>query len=145
MLKETYPSIVVNNRYGASLAAAEDLEQGTVVEILQGNLVQFHEIPPEDICYAYLLDTNNWLVPTNNTRYLNHSCSPNCRITDLLEVVTTQPVKAGEDLTISYNNVTFEELVRNPDAYIWDDRWTFECKCNAESCMGSIDRYVVLG
>jgi len=138
-----HPSHAVDTPAGRGLVAARDLEAGTVVEIFAGPVAVYGEIPEDEICYAVLFG-DEWVLPRTNARYLNHSCQPNCFVSDTREVLTLRAVSAGEELTISYNSVTMAELLATPAPdYFWDPRWTFTCRCGGAHCVGLVDRYLV--
>ena len=90
---------------GFGLTAARELVPGTVIARFEGPIVGFSAVPEAEIRHAILLDTDRWMIPQTSARYLNHSCEPNCRVLDSLDVATLRDVGAGEDLTISYNTV----------------------------------------
>jgi hypothetical protein len=138
-----YPGSTVGpTPYGSGLFASRDLEAGTPVAKYEGPVMAFADIPEEGIAYA-ILDTNDrWLVPESDARYINHSCEPNCEVLESLEVIATQPVGAGSELTILYNDVTMAEFISPPSSHFWDRRWTFQCRCGSTQCPGLIDRYI---
>ena len=132
-----YPSVVSNCSHGRCLRAQSDLNPGTIVEILEGNILEREQVPENEIRYAIWINTDTWMILETNARYINHSCLPNCYINDDLHIITTKAVKKGEELTISYNVVFPNE---NPG--IWDENWTFECQCGAENCQKIINKYI---
>ncbi len=140
----TYPSTVARNSFGLCLVATEDLEAESVVEKFAGPAVKYAEVPAEEVRYVLLVENDDWLIPRTNARDLNHSCDPNCYITDALDVVTLRRVVRGEELTILYNGLTMEEYWRDRERnYFWDERWSFQCQCGSDRCLGMIDHYVV--
>jgi uncharacterized protein len=139
-----YPSRTEETRAGRGLVATEDLEAGAVVEIFAGPAVKFSEVPEEEIRYALLFD-EAWVLPRTNARYINHSCEANCFVSDTREVVAKRRIAAGEELTITYNGTSMEELLsRSAPEDAWDARWTFDCRCGSPRCIRKIDRYVVV-
>jgi SET domain-containing protein len=129
---------------GLGLIAAENLEEGTVVERLEGRTVPFSKIPEADLPNAFEIDDDRWIVPESDARYLNHSCDPNCYISGKLEVTTLRKVLKGEELTIMYNEVTIEKYMsKGATIPQWDDRRSFDCRCGAPNCIGRINGYVV--
>lgn len=68
----------------------------------------------------------------NNSRFINHSCDPNCEIQKWLVgrdfrmgFFTCRPVTAGEELTFDYNLVLYGEELQ-------------KCHCGAPNCRGTI-------
>ena len=121
---------------GRELAATENLKSGAVVEKLKGPIVGFEGISAENQPFAVLVDDNKWLLAEGNARYLNHACTPNCRIAPNLDVVTMQPVSRGEVLTIGY---TAGHNGPRSD----DGSFKFECRCGSAACMGTVGHIVV--
>jgi uncharacterized protein len=138
-----HPSRVIRNAFGFGLVAVEDLASGTVVALFDGPTCRYDEVPDSEVTYALLLADNRWLIPQTDARYLNHACDPNCAINGEMEVKTLRAVARGEELTISYNTLTQEEVAGGADRFFWDERWSFHCRCGSRNCQGMIDRYVV--
>jgi len=132
-----YPSKVDICSYGKSLIATSYLPIGIAVQKLEGPTCSWNLVPDEEICYAILIENNNWMIIQTDARYINHSCDPNCKIDNELRLITVRPVSKGEELTISYNTVNEGE---NPG--FWDPRWSFNCCCGAKNCQGIIDKYI---
>lgn len=66
--------------------------------------------------------------PGNVARYVNHSCSPNCRIEiegGRIFVVSVRSLGEGEELSFDYG-------------YDSDDYQRFPCNCGARNCCGYI-------
>ncbi len=127
------------------LFATSSLAAGTPVARFAGPIVAWRDVPATEVCHAILLEGEEWMVPTTDARFINHSCAPNCNVDDSLAVVTTRAVSAGEELTFSYDTVTMTEWLSAPQCYFWDARWTFFCRCGAPACVGRVDRYRVRG
>ena len=129
---------------GPALVASETVEEGAVVERLEGRVVPYSKIPDSEIRNAFEIDDERWMIPQSPAKHINHSCDPNCYISTNLDVKTLRKVHKGEELTIMYNEVTIEKYMRT-DAVLpkWDSRRTFACVCGSPNCIGKIDRYVV--
>jgi SET domain-containing protein len=139
-----YPSYVDRTPHGRRLVAAENLEEGTIVERMEGRLVSYGRIPETEIRNAFEVDDDRWIVPQSDARYINHSCDPTCYISSKLDVVTLRRVLKGEELTIMYNEVPMEKYMRRGTVLPkWDPRRSFDCRCGTSKCLGRIDRYVV--
>jgi SET domain-containing protein len=144
MKTTAYPSYVDRTPIGQGLVAAENLAEGTVVERVEGRIVPYSKIPLAEVQNAFEVDDDRWIVPQSDSRYINHSCDPNCYITGKLDVVTLRRVLKGEELTIMYNEVTIDSYMRKGSVLpAWDDRRSFDCLCGAPNCLARIDRYVV--
>jgi uncharacterized protein len=144
MKTTAYPSHVGETPIGLGLVADETIEEGAVVEKLEGRVVPYNKIPESDIRNAFEVADDRWLVPQSNGRHINHSCDPNCQISSNLDVLTLRKVYQGEELTIMYNEVTLEKYMRMGSVLPeWDERRSFDCFCGTPKCIGRIDRYVV--
>jgi SET domain-containing protein len=144
MKTTAYPSLLETNTVGRALVAAETVEEGTIVEHLEGRVVAYNKIPEADLLNAFEVDDDRWIVPQPPGRYLKHSCDPNCYVSKKLDVVTTRRVHKGEELTVMYNEVPLDKYMQTGAILPkWDDRRSFDCTCGTPKCIGRIDRYVV--
>jgi uncharacterized protein len=144
MKTTAYPSLLETNTVGRALVAAETVEEGTIVEHLEGRVVAYNKIPEADLRYAFEVDDDRWIVPQPPGRYLKHSCDPNCYVSKKLDVVTTRRIHKGEELTVMYNEVPLDKYMQTGAILPkWDDRRSFDCTCGTPKCIGRIDRYVV--
>jgi len=144
MKRTAHPSFVDSTPTGRGLIAAETIEEGKVVEHLEGRVVAYKKIPERDVRNAFEIDDDRWMVPESDARYINHSCDPNCYISSKHDVVTVRKVLKGEELTIMYNEVTIDKYMTGSTILPrWDERRSFNCRCGAPNCIGRIDRYVV--
>jgi SET domain-containing protein len=144
MKTTAYPSHVGETPVGRCLVADETVEEGTVVEKLEGRVVAYNKIPESEIRNVFEVDDDQWIVPQSNARHINHSCDPNCYISRNLDVLALRKVYKGEEITIMYNEVTLEKYMKTgavlPE---WDDRRSFDCFCETPKCIGRINRYIV--
>jgi hypothetical protein len=123
------------------LFATADLVEGTVVGRFEGPITPWNEVPAEQVRYVIQVGDNQWLIPRSSTRFVNHSCAPNCLLDADFNLLTLSPVAAGQQLTFSYDALTLTEWQRAPQCYFWDERWSFDCACGAGRCVGRVDRY----
>jgi uncharacterized protein len=140
-----YPSYVDYTSIGRGLVAAETLEEGAVVERMEGQILPYDKIPEAEIRNAFEIDHNDrWIVPQSSARFINHSCDPNCYVSEKLDVITVRKILKGEELTLMYNEVTIEKyMISGSVLPRWDERRSFDCLCGVPKCLGRIDRYVV--
>jgi SET domain-containing protein len=144
MKTTTFPSHVGETPIGLGLIAEETLEEDAIVEKLEGRIVPYAKIPENDIRNAFEVGDDRWIVPQSNARHLNHSCDPNCYISDNLDVVVLRKVYQGDELTVMYNEVTLETYMKTGSVLPgWDERRSFDCYCGTPKCIGRIDRYIV--
>jgi SET domain-containing protein len=144
MKTTAYPSHITDTPIGRGLVAAETLEEGAVVERLEGRVVPYSKIPESEIQNAFEIEDDRWMAPQSAARHINHSCDANCYISRNLDVKTVRKVHKGEELTIMYNEVTIETYMKTGAILPkWDDRRSFDCRCGAPQCIGRVDRYIV--
>lgn len=141
ILAASEPAVLSANAYGKCLRAARAIAPGEVVARFAGPLVPWSEVPPEEVVYVISFEPYRWLVPRTPARYLNHSCAPSCHFRRDGTVVALRAIAAGEELTIAYDWADAADVLRHPDHFFWDPRWTFRCACGAPACRGTIDRY----
>jgi SET domain-containing protein len=122
---------------GQGLRAARNLPAGTRICRFEGPILNWEDVPAQEIRHALLLEDGRWLVDRGVARLLNHSCEPNSRVDGENYVVTLRDVARGEELTFAYNIVYAGE-----DPGEWDARWSFKCDCKARTCRGVVDGYV---
>jgi len=139
-----FPSHVVDTSTGCALVASETLEEGVVVERLEGEIVRYNKIPESEIRNAFEIDNDRWMVPQSPAKHINHSCDPTCYISSNLDVITLRKITKGEEITVMYNEVTVDQYMRSEaQTPEWDDRRSFDCYCGTPKCAGRIDRYIV--
>jgi hypothetical protein len=141
VIEPQYPSHVDHNDYGLCLRAACDLKKGTVVATADFEKTDKHYIAghssPE---YKYVAlmhvapdGTPAWGRVRGKWAFCNHSCDPNCDISDIWEIITNRDVKKGQELTTSY-----DAFVPN---FPWPETWNFICLCKDQNCRKVIKEY----
>lgn len=136
-----YPSYVDTNHFGLCLRASRDLPKGTVVataKLERSDKAYIANHPLEEHKYVALMDvlpdgSPVWGTVRGKWALCNHSCDPNCDISDIWEIITNREVKKGQELCTSY-----DAFVHN---YPWPESWNFECKCAASNCKKIIKEY----
>ena len=81
--------------HGKGLFARKKLKANLVLGKLEGRPTR------RDGTYVLWVSDTDGLRVTNDFRFINHSSSPNCALTDT-EVVTLKSVKPDEELTHDY-------------------------------------------
>lgn len=87
----------------------------------------------------YVIDAN---VDGNAARWINHSCTPNCRAVieedergrprhDRILIESIRPIRAGEELTYDYG-ITLAQPHTARLRAVWG------CRCGADRCRGTI-------
>jgi hypothetical protein len=131
---------------GKRLVVACDSEKGTVVSRFSGPIVPASGVPESEIRYALMIAPDQWLLPSNDSRWINHSCDANAWVeAGTFNVITLRTLREGDEVTIDYATVAVAEFVQNPDDYVWNPSWSFDCLCGSALCRGRIDGYQLVG
>lgn len=100
-----------SNISGKGLFAAIDFNEGDLILTIRGEVIDEKECirreDEENNVYIFWNEKNYIDTSmTNDIKFINHSCEPNCTIEDgddtSLLLVAYQFIKAGEELTIDY-------------------------------------------
>ena len=72
---------------------------------------------------------SKWILPNNETRFINHSCEPNMGFKSAGVFCAMRHIKKGEELTYDYaigeiNDPTYD--------------WVIDCSCGTDSCRKKI-------
>lgn len=119
--------------HGTGLFAARDIYKDEEVIKVIGPTVGEQVA---DVLYSsYGIDvliqvgTKKWILPTNETRFINHSCEPNMGFKAAGVFVAMRDIKKGEELTWDYSMCEINES---------DYNWMIDCLCKTKSCRGKI-------
>lgn len=115
--------------HGYGVFAMRDFALGEVIAEVEGIPMSADELV--DDTYSLWVTDDLYLDMVDQTRWINHSCAPNCEIEAdedgdggvWARVVAIQSIRAGEELTYDY---AFAAEVAVP------------CHCGAPSCRGFI-------
>ncbi len=119
---------------GLGLFAKKTIRSGVVVAAWGGRVTTVAEVRklPKHIGYNYALEfypgfylAERSQKELDSSDFINHSCSPNCKIIDTLIMITRRSIKRGEELTTDFSNHTKRGK-------------KFICNCGAKNCKGTI-------
>jgi len=139
-------AVMLTENRGFGLVAKEDLAADSLVIEYCGEIITEDEMTRRlnetmetgKTDYYFFKMADDLVIDAgpigNNARFLNHSCSPNCK-TELWQVgnqqrvaiVTQQPVQKGTELTYDYN---FEGF--------WQPGAALKCYCGSAQCRGTL-------
>ena len=91
-----------------------------------------NENDKKGVTYIFYLDDNCWIdgeLIGNDSRYVNHSCDPNCNIVwknGRIFFYSKRLIKKGEELTIDY---AYDKNLKKEI-----------CKCGSVNCRGFINK-----
>lgn len=123
--------VVNSGIHGYGVLAARDFVAGEVVAEVDG-LAWNAELEDRDDRYSLWLEDEWYLDMLDQTRWINHSCDPNCDIEGGIEpdgsgawarVVALRAIRAGEEITYDYGFTA--ELAE-------------KCLCGVAACRGWI-------
>lgn len=123
---------------GIGVFTKQSIPAGTILGLYHGIVRPYDQLTPAQKRYSNFLfkhpqhgelyvdasDSGNW------TRFLNHSCDPNCTFARALRcgymrviyVRTQRPIRAGEQLFVDYGRDYFDSIV---------------CKCGSKVCQSA--------
>ena len=117
--------------FGRGVFAAKSIEQGTTLGVVAGKVI---DDPNYATSYCIDLGDSLSLEPRAPFRYLNHCCTPNCRLV-LVEC-------EYEDGTPAPSEVHVESLADIPEGaeltidYAWSAEGAIPCLCGSHACRG---------
>lgn len=132
--------------HGRGVYASRRLPKGTSIGLYEGKRYTSEQLLTVDwhkrhrgMTYLFSLSDGTTIdggQGGNATRFLNHSCEPNCEAVEEIEaggsihlrVLTAKAIAAGGELFIDYALIIDES--ERPAAY--------ECRCGALTCRGSM-------
>lgn len=115
--------------HGTSIFATRNINKDEIIIKAVGPVVG--EDVSDTLYSSYAIDVlvqiglKKWILPNNETRFLNHSCEPNMGIKPAGTFVAMRNIKAGEELTYDYS---INEI--NDTNYSWE----IDCLCGTKSC-----------
>ncbi|EKE18683.1 MAG: hypothetical protein ACD_9C00262G0005 [uncultured bacterium] len=110
--------IVKRSKSGLGLFAVEGVTKGVFLMEYTGKVLTNNEA--EKINSRYLFRINSRLIidgqgRENISRYINHSCNPNCEVrikSARILIYAIKNIQPGEELGYDYGKEYFEEFIR---------------------------------
>jgi hypothetical protein len=135
----------INEEIGYGLFARDPIPSGTITwvrdpldrEISPEELSQYSPPTQEIILhYSYRNNIGNFIFCWDNTRYVNHSCTPNCCVTPYNLEIAIRDILAGEEITNHYGMLNIiepftlpppsEVTIRPDDLLLYGNKWDNE-------------------
>lgn len=121
--------VVKSTIHGYGIVATNDFKAGDCIAVIDGVPLRRSELQNDDYCL--MVDQDVFLDMVDQTRWINHSCDPNCeidsgidphgRIWAVLEAI--RDIAPGEELTFDY---------------AFAPEYAIPCRCGAVNCRGVI-------
>jgi len=132
--KQLYVSLS-NFCNGKGLFTSQKIEQNEIIIEIIGDVVE-DDLTNVHNPYALQIDFRKYIIPKNITRYINHSCDPNCKIEILNDKIVLKSIKKineFEELTYNYNTTEYDLGVDS-----------FRCGCKSKDCIGIVKGFKYL-
>lgn len=123
------PYLIIDQaEQGKGVKARQNLPASQVLVNIGGPTMTYWETLAMGGKESYCLQVaiNKYIKPNFPFFLFNHSCDPNCGITESFQLMTLRNIKAGEELCWDYST---SMLARG---------WTLNCKCGAPCCRKKI-------
>lgn len=131
--------------HGKGVFALVDIPRGTRIIEYVGEIIGWdeaqrrHPHDPQDPNHTFYFHIDDdrvidALYGGNASRWINHSCNPNCRADEKggrIFIVARRAIKAGEELNYDYGLVIDEPLTPELIA-------DYPCRCGSKNCRGTL-------
>ncbi|MEK9803453.1 MAG: SET domain-containing protein-lysine N-methyltransferase [Curvibacter sp.] len=131
--------------HGKGVFAVQDIPRGEVIIEYVGEIIDWEEAlrrhphDPKDPNHTFYfhIDENHVIdakVGGNSSRWINHSCDPNCEADEQegrVFIKSLRKIKAGEELNYDYGLIIDEPYTKKLLAQ-------YPCWCGSENCRGTL-------
>lgn len=130
----TQKVIVNESKHGKGIFTTIALPKNTVLFKITGSLVTFSETlnMGDDQCYCLQIGLEDFIIPDYPFLLSNHSCDPNCGISQNMEFITIKDIKKDTELVWDYSTSMLERS------------WTMKCNCGSSNCRKIIGDFDLL-
>ena len=130
MVKLSY-KIGKSKKHGVGLFSKKNFKRNQLVLVCSGPIITKCSKLTLPIDYNLFLDLSD---KKNHSKFINHSCEPNCGIKNRTQIVAMKNIKKGEEITIDYSMVLYDY-----DYYNW--KGNIKCACGSKNCTGERGGY----
>ena len=131
--------------HGKGVFALQDIAEGETLIEYVGEVISWdeaqerHPHDPNDPNHTFYFHVNedrviDALYGGNSSRWINHSCAPNCEADEDNErifIKAIRPIKAGEELNYDYGLIIDEPYTKKLKA-------EYPCWCGSKNCRGTL-------
>ena len=141
-----FTTVKASSIHGKGVFAVKLIPKGIRLYAYEGLRVKRSQLPENYVkgltSMVYVMNLDDELVidgelEGNDSRYINHSCSPNCEVYFLNNtpfIYSTREIKEGEELSYDYRlGMLGEEELTLEQKKAW-----FPCHCGSSDCRGTI-------
>jgi len=129
-MKKKLPKIIIKDtgKYGKGVFAGEDIKEGQVIYILDGEKMDLMELvekintDKEDIDDPLQVGRRTYIDLDKISRTFNHSCNPTTGIRKRSEMFALRDITKNEEITYDYSSI------------IAPTKFKMKCGCGAKKC-----------
>jgi uncharacterized protein len=120
--------------FGKGLFAIRNIKAHEVICSIHGRSISFEDTLTlnDQESYALQIDVDHYIYGQPPFVISNHSCNPNCGISENLELIAIKDIGEGEELCWDYSTSMLER------------HWTMECNCGEKNCRRIIKDFDLL-
>lgn len=123
-MKKVFAACTKNN--GMGIFASQDIKKGETIFIVDGKIKRAKYLPLLSFLGKrwFGIGRNIWIDPNkdNPIYFMNHSCNPNTKVKNKVEISATININKWEETTFDYSST-------EADPY-----WKMKCKCGSFNC-----------
>jgi hypothetical protein len=119
---------ISDSMLGLGVFAARNISRGEHLYKFTGDPVSYDQCVSmgNNEPYALQIAAKKYIVLESPGKFINHSCEPNCGITNDLLLVALKHISRGEQLFYDYSTTMLER------------HWVMACKCGTQTCRGVV-------
>jgi uncharacterized protein len=122
---------ITEGRLGKKVVSSKRIRRNSVIYRFTGVPVDFKETKHlgTNESFGLQIGVDCYIYLDMPARFFNHSCDPNCGLTQDLQLIALKNIDRGEELTYDYSTTMLER------------DWTMDCKCGREKCRREVSDF----
>ncbi|MDD4286876.1 MAG: SET domain-containing protein-lysine N-methyltransferase [Candidatus Peribacteraceae bacterium] len=129
-----FPELKIKDtgKYGMGVYANENIKKGTVIRVLDGEIISFNECikrikaGEEEQTDSLQVGLESDMDLDGLSRTFNHSCDPSAGLRKTSELIALRNIKIGEEITYDYSATVGPNIPQS--------LWEMECMCGSKKC-----------